>query len=420
MNNCPLEEDPFLRYTFLNVIFYEFVTNSYTVLKETKSNTTENLRDKFIQNNRKNLSKYEEKTRLLLNFNKNNRETLLNEIKKLLKTDINYVNNIQDNEEYIFELIRKLIIFPIKSVLSPHNDSGLKLNEFLSVYCTDYITSSFTYFYYIIKFMKKNECNKTANLAQKYLFEEEEMKRNYQNKEKDLRNNIKNLKNEIKEIQKKNSAKFDIINKNNKEINEENKRIKEEFDMIKKKYEKIGDENKKKDEKIDMIEKICGELTEENKKKDKEIDMIKKICGELTEENKKKDKEIDTIKEKERKNEEKAKKQFDEIKAELNKINKERLLFYKELKNSTKKNEEIKSLNFDLIKQGLINSNLFNSYSKTILELETKNYELTRKVTSQSFKLDKLESENTYLYAFLRHKGILGELLSEEKREEKK
>ena len=140
-----IEDNSLLYYTFLSAIFYEFISNSKSVLEKAKANDADKMKDYFKNNNKNNQINYEQKIKLLLSPNKNAKKEIINEIKKIFKFEsgtINILDNIQNNEESLFETIRKLIIVPIKSILSPDNNYGKLLNELLSFYLSDYIINS--------------------------------------------------------------------------------------------------------------------------------------------------------------------------------------------------------------------------------------------------------------------------------------
>ena len=379
-----IEDNSLLYYTFLSAIFYEFISNSKSVLEKAKANDADKMKDYFKNNNKNNQINYEQKIKLLLSPNKNAKKEIINEIKKIFKFEsgtINILDNIQNNEESLFETIRKLIIVPIKSILSPDNNYGKLLNELLSFYLSDYIINSFSYYFYIIKLMKKNEDKKLGDLAVQYLQEEEEKEKKHSNQEKQLKDQLESLKIKFKKKEKENLEKckeLTLLNGKCEQLSEENEKKHFEISLLNEKYEQLSEENKKKSIEI-------SRLSEENEKKNIEISIIKKKYQELNEKNGEIKNELQI--------------QIDLLNSKFKEENEEKQKIKNKLEEIIDYNKRLICSNDDLNKNEKNNQDLFDSYSEKILELYRKNAELNMEVISLKMKLDKSESEKRNLYA---------------------
>ena len=191
-----IEKNSFLSFCFHSAIFYDLIYNS----KKKFDSLTQLNEEIFRENNKQNAKNYEAQKNLLLNFTEEAEAHKLSKIKSIIGLDINKLKDKENDIENILEEIRKKIIFNLKNFMSPKiSPNNVKFNQFMSVYFSDYIIETLIFFYHNIKLMKKNGDKKLADLAAKYLYEEDK-------KDSNLQNQIRSLKNQIK-IMIKNSQK---------------------------------------------------------------------------------------------------------------------------------------------------------------------------------------------------------------------
>ena len=204
--------------------------------------------------------------------------------------------------------------------------------------------------------MKKNEEQNFGDLSVKYLFEQDNLKKE-----------INSLKNKMKSMEKENKKKSKEMEQRLKEQQEEIKKNKDEFqEMMEEKdknYQAIMEELKEKKEKSEEMEQRLNEQQEEIKKNK---DEFQQIMEELKELKKKLDNEI-----------------------------KEKDSWKKELAKKDIKIESLENLTFDMIKAELNIDRL----SKGFLTKNSHNDLI-------SF-LRKQESEIISLYSYLKYRGIL-------------
>jgi hypothetical protein len=112
---------------------------------------------------------------------------------------------IENNEEIIIEKINNKILFSFKEMTSYDSPKNIYFIGLIASYYPDYILASFSFFYYIIKFMKENEVKKMTDLAVKNSIEIKNLKDSFSTIKIDLMTQIDSLKNENKILKKGNS-----------------------------------------------------------------------------------------------------------------------------------------------------------------------------------------------------------------------
>ena len=292
-----LEDNSFINYCYLNAIFFDFIFNSKIILNEMSSEENNELKEKFMKSNKGNKDKYFKKKLLIINQNEEGKKEKISLIKSNIELDL---NDIEEKEDEIMKAINNKIISKIRQMASANNN---KLNTMISDIYYDYLIESFSLFYNIIKLMKKNEGKKIGNLSQKYLFEEEDMKKTMDLNIKNLKKQISSLKNEIRKNDNENSKKIEETNKkyedlmkifieNEKKLTESieklNQVISENNEIISKNKELISENNELISENKENGEKL--------KKTESELESIKKEMVKEKEEAQAKVKEIESLK----------------------------------------------------------------------------------------------------------------------------
>ena len=295
-----LEENSFINYCYLNIIFNDLILKSKNIFDEMNSEENNELKTIFRQNNKQNKDKYYTQKLLIINQTEEAKKEKITFIKSKIGLDL---NDIEDKENEIMKEINNKIISKIKPITSENN----KLNDMISDFYSDYLIESFTLFYYIIKLMKKNEENKIGNLSKKYLFEEENMKKSLDLNIKNLKKLISSLKSEIKKNNIENSKK-------NEETDKKYEVLMKKFNELKSENEKLISENKENREKlmeneseIKTLKKEWAKEKEETQIKLKEIESLKNEVACLKKENKVYEKKISDLQ-----------KKIDELNADLN------------------------------------------------------------------------------------------------------
>lgn len=288
-----LEDNSFINYCYLNVIFFDFIFNSKIILNEMSSEENNELKEKFMKSNKGNKDKYFMQKLLIINQNEEGKKEKISLIKSNIELDL---NDIEEKEDEIMKAINNKIISKIRQMASANNN---KLNTMISDIYYDYLIESFSLFYNIIKLMKKNKGKKIGNLSQKYLFEEEDMKKTMDLNIKNLKKQISSLKNEIRKNVNENSKKIEETNKkyedlmkifieNEKKLTESmeklNQVISENNELISENKEN-GEKLKKTESELESIKKEMAKEKEEAQAKIKEIESLKNAVALLKKEN---------------------------------------------------------------------------------------------------------------------------------------
>jgi len=288
-----LEDNSFINYCYLNVIFFDFIFNSKIILNEMSSEENNELKEKFMKSNKGNKDKYFMQKLLIINQNEEAKKEKISLIKSNIELDL---NDIEEKEDEIMKAINNKIISKIRQMASANNN---KLNTMISDIYYDYLIESFSLFYNIIKLMKKNKGKKIGNLSQKYLFEEEDMKKTMDLNIKNLKKQISSLKNEIRKNVNENSKKIEETNKkyedlmkifieNEKKLTESmeklNQVISENNELISENKEN-GEKLKKTESELESIKKEMVKEKEEAQAKVKEIESLKNAVALLKKEN---------------------------------------------------------------------------------------------------------------------------------------
>lgn len=243
-----------------------------------------------MKSNKGNKDKYFKKKLLIINQNEEAKKEKISLIKSNIELDL---NDIEEKEDEIMKAINNKIISKIRQMASANNN---KLNTMISDIYYDYLIESFSLFYNIIKLMKKNEGKKIGNLSQKYLFEEEDMKKTMDLNIKNLKKQISSLKNEIRKN----------VNENSKKIEETNKKYEDLMKIFIENEKKFIANEKKLTESMEKLNQVISEnneLISENKengeklkKTESELESIKKEMAKEKEEAQAKIKEIESLK----------------------------------------------------------------------------------------------------------------------------
>ena len=106
-----LIENTFLNYSYLNIIFHDFITKSKNIFDDIKKKGIDNLDVKFREAYNKNLTEYENKLTVLTDKSINAKNSK-KEAVKIFGLDITKENT----EDSIFEEIKMKIIKPLKNV----------------------------------------------------------------------------------------------------------------------------------------------------------------------------------------------------------------------------------------------------------------------------------------------------------------
>ena len=106
-----LIENTFLNYSYLNIIFHDFITKSKNIFDDIKKKGTDNLDVKFREAYNKNLTEYENKLTVLTDKSINAKNSK-KEAVKIFGLDITKENT----EDSIFEEIEMKIIEPLKNI----------------------------------------------------------------------------------------------------------------------------------------------------------------------------------------------------------------------------------------------------------------------------------------------------------------
>jgi len=144
-----LEDNSFINYCYLNVIFFDFIFNSKIILNEMSSEENNELKEKFMKSNKGNKDKYFMQKLLIINQNEEGKKEKISLIKSNIELDL---NDIEEKEDEIMKAINNKIISKIRQMASANNN---KLNTMISDIYYDYLIESFSLFYNIIKIMKK-------------------------------------------------------------------------------------------------------------------------------------------------------------------------------------------------------------------------------------------------------------------------
>ena len=106
-----LIENTFLNYSYLNIIFHDFITKSKNIFDDIKKKGIDNLDVKFREAYNKNLTEYENKLTVMTDKSINAKNSK-KEAVKIFGLDITKENT----EDSIFEEIKMKIIKPLKNV----------------------------------------------------------------------------------------------------------------------------------------------------------------------------------------------------------------------------------------------------------------------------------------------------------------
>ena len=193
-----LIENTFLNYSYLNIIFHDFITKSKNIFDDIKKKGIDNLDVKFREAYIKNLTEYENKLTVLTDKSINAKNTK-KEAVKIFGLDITKENT----EDSIFEEIKMKIIEPLKNVEDPKDSNVTTLFNYFSKYYYKYILLSFALYIFIIKVMKENESKKIGDISQEYLFEGKNLKRIFKYLKNSLKKYNQSLKKENKLLHKK-------------------------------------------------------------------------------------------------------------------------------------------------------------------------------------------------------------------------
>jgi len=262
------------------------------------------LKEKFMKSNKGNKDKYFKKKLLIINQNEEAKKEKISLIKSNIELDL---NDIEEKEDEIMKAINNKIISKIRQMASANNN---KLNTMISDIYYDYLIESFSLFYNIIKLMKKNEGKKIGNLSQKYLFEEENMKKTMDLNIKNLKKQISSLKNEIRKNDNENSKKIEETNKkyedlmkifieNEKKFIENEKKLTESIEKLNQVISENNEIISKNKELISENNELISENKENGeklKKTESELESIKKEMAKEKEEAQAKIKEIESLK----------------------------------------------------------------------------------------------------------------------------
>ena len=361
------EENSFINYCYLNIIFYDLFLKSKNILDKISLEENSELKKIFIQNNKQNKDKYYKQKLLIINQTEEAKKEKVDLIKSKIGLDF---DNFEDKEDEIMKEINNKIIYNIKQMASGNN----KLNEMISDFYPDYLIESFSIFYNIIKLMKKNGDKKIGNLSQKYLYEEEKKQKSIDLNIKNLKKQISSLKSDIKKNNIENSKKIGETNKkyedlmkkfteNEKKLNElisENKKVISKNEELITKNKKVISEN---EELISENKKVISEnkeLFSENKKIISENKELFSENKEIREKLKENESEIKTIKKEWAKEKEETQIKLKEIlslKNEVAWLKKEHKVYEKKISDLQKKidklNADLNEANIALIQKDL-------------------------------------------------------------------
>lgn len=109
-----LEENSFLNYCYLNIVFCDFLLNSKNILEKISSNESIKLKDIFIEKNEPNKNNYLKQKLMIINNDSKTKKLKISIIKSKIGFDF---NNIKEKEEEIIGEIRVKIIEKIKEIM---------------------------------------------------------------------------------------------------------------------------------------------------------------------------------------------------------------------------------------------------------------------------------------------------------------
>ena len=367
-----IHKDYIIDFVHYSICLYQFFHNSKAVLNKAKERNKD-YENEFLNKNIDNEINLEG-----ANYS-DNKEKFKN-IKNICNIDL----QIPDKKSILSALDK------VKLLIEEAFKIGNDLNKLLTPYLCDYIIKSLNNITKLMKDLQEKE-EELANLAAKYLLEEEQMKINYKTKEENFKNSfIKMMENEInKKINKLEEKHIKEMREESKKSNDEIKKLNEEW------IKKLNEECQKSKEEIKKLNEECQKSKEEIKKLNEEHkEEIKKLNEEHKEEIKKLNEE----------HKEEIKKLNEEHKKEIKKINDEnmelkiRVLFQIiKIYELNKHMQFVRKLNFDMFANEFTNKKNYDHYSKEIAKLKETNKGLLLQISDYNVKIIKLSIENDKL-----------------------